>query len=565
MYVSRLRGLLGRAGDGAAIESRPPGYVLRIPPGALDVERMEKLIEAARETRDAGDSERAHRLFTQALDLWRGPSLADVSLLSSGSIEAERLEEERLSATTERADVELALGRHGSVVEELGPLVRRHPFHERLRALLMLALYRSGRQADALEAYQETRSELAAELGLRPGPELRDLAARIIRQEPSLGAPSNGPQAAAAPAPLPEQVPPRRRRGMLFAAIAVAAVAILAALLTGLRETEASPSAGATPAATPHGLRVALAVEGGVGDVDDFPLTSKMAEGVERASRTEDLESATFDAGVDTDRFRSTLEGLTKEDFDLVVAFGSGMDQAIAQVAADARDTHFVLLDSSIEGGPLHGLDNVTGVVFAEHEAAYLAGYLAGLLEREDGPRLNDEKVVSVVGGHRIPPVERFAAGFAAGARSALPGVQVLVDFANTWDDQERCAAIARRQIDAGSDIVFPVAGACSFGALQVANIQGVWGIGVDGDLGYLGPHVLLSVVKRFDRASELVVKWFAQGRLAKGRTVVFDLRNNGVGLTGIAPSVPPSVRARVAEAAASIRAGDLEVPSLLD
>jgi len=189
-YVSRLRTLLGAH----RIERRSPGYVLRVQPGELDVERFEALLERGRAAAAAGDPETADGRLREALGLWRGPALSDLASEAALGLEAERLEERRLLALEGRIDAELALGGGPELLGELERLVDEHPFQERLLGQLMLSLYRAGRPAEALAAYQAFRQRLAGELGLEPSVELRTLERRILGQDGTLG------PAAAAPA-----------------------------------------------------------------------------------------------------------------------------------------------------------------------------------------------------------------------------------------------------------------------------------------------------------------------------------------------------------------------------
>jgi DNA-binding SARP family transcriptional activator len=176
-YVSRLRKAIGSD----LIVSQAPGYLLRVDPERFDLARFERLVAEAR--RAAEPRERAEKLRT-ALSLWRGPALEDLAFESFAQTEIARLEEARLEALEERLDADLALGRAGDLIIELERLVARYPLRERFRVQLMLALYRAGRQADALVAYQDARRMLLDELGLEPSEELRNLEQAILRQDP---------------------------------------------------------------------------------------------------------------------------------------------------------------------------------------------------------------------------------------------------------------------------------------------------------------------------------------------------------------------------------------------
>ena len=173
--VSQLRKALGPD----TLVTKPPGYAIVVEPGQLDLARFERLVRASR---DALPAERS-RLLREALALWSGPALADSELESFAQDEARRLEELRLAATEELLDSELELERHREVLPELEALLRANPLRERLRAQLMLALYRSGRQADALTAYHEGRRLLVDDLGIEPSRSLQQLYAQILRQE----------------------------------------------------------------------------------------------------------------------------------------------------------------------------------------------------------------------------------------------------------------------------------------------------------------------------------------------------------------------------------------------
>jgi DNA-binding SARP family transcriptional activator len=187
--VSRLRRALAPAG--APVETLASGYRLAVADDAIDAGRFEQLLERARAAR-AAEPEAARRLLDDAPALWRGPALADAAFEGFAQGEIARLEELRLVALEERLDARLASGEAALVVGELEQLAAEHPLRERLVGLLMLALYRSGRQADALEAYTRARRRLDEELGLDPSAELQQLQAAILRQDASLTAPGAG-------------------------------------------------------------------------------------------------------------------------------------------------------------------------------------------------------------------------------------------------------------------------------------------------------------------------------------------------------------------------------------
>jgi DNA-binding SARP family transcriptional activator/nucleotide-binding universal stress UspA family protein len=183
VHVSQLRKALP---PGTELLTRAPGYVIQVEPEQLDLKRFERLAGDGERALADGDPSSAAKSLRAALDLWRGPALADLTYEAFAQVPIMRLEELRLAVLEARIEAELALGRHSSLVAELEALVAEHPLRERLLAELMLALYRSGRQADALDAYRAGRHALLGELGLEPTERLRDLEQAILRHDRTL-------------------------------------------------------------------------------------------------------------------------------------------------------------------------------------------------------------------------------------------------------------------------------------------------------------------------------------------------------------------------------------------
>jgi predicted ATPase/DNA-binding SARP family transcriptional activator len=198
-YVHRLRRVLGP--DGWRLQTRPPGYRLKVSAGELDAQQFDELAGQGRRALVRGDPRAAADLLAAALDLWRGPLLADLGEVAALEPERARREASRLTALEDRIEAELALGRHAGLVAELEGLLAEHPFRERLWGQLMLALYRSGRQADALQAFHRARQILDQELGIQPSRWLHHRQEQILLQDAALDAPE----------PLP---PPRPRHNL---------------------------------------------------------------------------------------------------------------------------------------------------------------------------------------------------------------------------------------------------------------------------------------------------------------------------------------------------------------
>jgi basic membrane protein A len=219
------------------------------------------------------------------------------------------------------------------------------------------------------------------------------------------------------------------------------------------------------------------------------------------------------------------LTTLAQQQFDLIISVGFLMGDATNTVATKLPNSNFAIVDFSaaaLKDKP----KNVEGLLFKEQEAGYLAGYLAGLWAKD-----NNAKVVSTVGGQKIPPVDHYIAGFQAGAKEASPGIETLNGYSQDFVDQAKCKEIALDQISRGSKVVFQVAGGCGLGALDAAKEEGVQGIGVDADQGYLGDHILTSALKKVDVAVFNAIKRVQDGTFKGGTDVIHDVKNGGVGL----------------------------------
>jgi basic membrane protein A len=252
------------------------------------------------------------------------------------------------------------------------------------------------------------------------------------------------------------------------------------------------------------------------------------------------------------------LASFARQGYDLVLGVGYTEIAAMGAVAKRFPKTHFAIVD--VANGDLSGKPkNVLGLLFHEEQVGYLAGYLAGL----EAKRLPGKDVVSSVAGEKQPPVDRFIAGYQAGAKRADPRVIAVNGYSQDFNDQSKCKAIALNQIGAGSVAVFAVAGGCGLGALDAARERKVWGIGVDSDQSFLGPHILTSATKKVDRGVYLAIKSVVDGRF-RGGNAVYGLSDGGVGLGKISTRVPKSEVAAVKRIQSQIVAGKIVPPKLL-
>jgi basic membrane protein A len=201
-----------------------------------------------------------------------------------------------------------------------------------------------------------------------------------------------------------------------------------------------------------------------------------------------------------------------------------------------------------------HKPKNVQGLLFKEQEAGYLVGYAAGLWAKSQ-----NATAVGSVGGLKIPPVDRYIAGFQFGAKKADPGIQTLNDYSQDFVAQAKCKEKALNQIAQGSDVEFQVAGQCGLGVLDAAHSKNIFGVGVDADQGYLGNWVMTSALKKVDVAVLSAIKAAKAGSLKGGKNVVFGASVNGVGYGKWSSKVPASIKAAVAAQFKLLKAGKVK------
>jgi basic membrane protein A and related proteins len=247
------------------------------------------------------------------------------------------------------------------------------------------------------------------------------------------------------------------------------------------------------------------------------------------------------------------LSTFARRGYDLTVGVGFTEAIAIDTVANTFPKSKFTIVDVDQTEEP-HMPPNLLGLLFKEQETGYLVGYLAGLEEK----RRPGKDVIGSVGGEKQPPVDRFIAGYRAGARAADPGITLLNGYSQDFADLAKCKQIALNQIEQGAGVVFQVAGGCGLGALDAAKEKHVWGIGVDADQSFLGPHILTSAVKRVDTAVFDVIKLVKEGKF-KGGNITVGLKDNGVAIGKISPKVPKSEVAKVMQVRADIISGKIK------
>ena len=275
-------------------------------------------------------------------------------------------------------------------------------------------------------------------------------------------------------------------------------------------------------------IKAALVTD--IGGLNDRGFNEAANNGRKRAESELGLETRVLISKQNGD-YVPNLTTLVRQQFDLIVSNGFLMGDATGTVAGKFPDTSFAIIDfsaSALKGKP----KNVEGLLFQEQEAGYLVGYLAALYAKD-----NDIDTISTVGGQKIPPVDRYIAGFQAGAKAANPQIETLNGYSQDFVDPAPCFEIALDQISRGSGVVFQVAGNCGLGALDAAEQEEVQGIGVDNDQSFLGDHILTSALKDVEEAVFESMKRAQEGTFKGGTDVIATVKNGGVGVGKIGPA----------------------------
>lgn len=329
--------------------------------------------------------------------------------------------------------------------------------------------------------------------------------------------------------------------------------------------TQAPDGEPGTKAPAPEFKAAMVTDVGGLGDKSFNDLSWA---GLERAKSELDVDTRVLESKQIAD-YESNLTQLAGAGYDPIFAVGFLMTDAVTKIAGTTPDTNFGGIDIFFENPP----SNVVGLNFKEQEAGYLAGVVAGLATREKfDTRLNTRNVIGFVGGMPIPPVQRYEAGFVAGAKAVNPDVRIISLYAGKFDDQAKGKELGLSLISQGADIVFAAAGQTGIGTFSACKeSKKALFIGVDSDQFFTltnpGDTILTSAVKRIDNAVFTVVQQSTEGDFPGGQNLSFGLKEDGV---GIAPyhdfeqDVPQSIKDAVTKAIDDIKAGTITVPEAL-
>jgi basic membrane protein A len=326
---------------------------------------------------------------------------------------------------------------------------------------------------------------------------------------------------------------------MPWAVLALAAIALTAAAGASARGAGKVAPAAKQVAAKP---RLGLVTD--IGGLNDRSFNFLANKGRLDAQRKLKIQTRVLISKSNAD-YVPNLATLARQGYNPVVGVGFLMADAINTVARRFPDTSFAIVDFSrfaLKNKPT----NVTGLIFNEQEAGCLVGTAAALVSKS--------KTISSVGGLKIPPVDKFIAGYQFCAKRAVPGTKTLNGYSQDFVAQDKCKEVALNQINAGSDVVFQVAGQCGLGALDAAKENSGLGIGVDANQGYLGKHILTSAEKKVDVAVFTATDLLGKGQL-KGGDLVFSIKNGGIDY-GKPLRASAAVKAKVNAVKAQIKAG---------
>jgi basic membrane protein A and related proteins len=336
-------------------------------------------------------------------------------------------------------------------------------------------------------------------------------------------------------------------RGRRTAIGAVLALAVVAAMVVS--------SAGASPK-----QEFKMAIFTDIGTLQDRSFNQLANEGRIAVGKQLGIQTRVYQTKKEAERIPNGLAA-GRAGYNLIFGVGFLNYTAINAVAPRFPNQQFAGIDQPYV---LYAKKpkNATGVVFAEHEAGYLVGYLAALqLKSQGGPQ-----IISAVGANNVPAIVKYISGYIQGAKKANPRIRVLANYANdpTFSDQAKCKETALSQIQKGSRAIFQVAGGCGLGALTAAKQAKIWGIGVDADQLYLGSHMLTSALKRVDNAVIDITKLAEQGKLKSRRDYLYSLKNNGVGLGSVNKKVKKSFVAKTNAIGKQIGAGKIKVRAII-
>jgi basic membrane protein A len=332
-----------------------------------------------------------------------------------------------------------------------------------------------------------------------------------------------------------------RKRWLTLAALAVVTV-LMASLFAGLRGSSASAA---------HKAAFSACLVTDIGGLNDKSFNHLAFVGLQLAEK-QGIKGRVIQSKSPAE-YIPNLKACATSGAGITIGVGFLMADAMDAIASAYKSNKFAIVD--VDATSLkHKPKNVLGLLFKEQEAGYLVGYAAGLWVKSKGGT-----TVGSIGGLKIPPVDRYIAGYQFGAKKADPGIKTLNDYSQDFVAQSKCKEKALNQIANGSTVEFQVAGQCGLGVLDAARSKNVFGIGVDADQYYLGAHVMTSALKKVDVAVHSAISAAKGGALKGGTNSIFGAKVNGVGYGKWSPRVPAAIRSAVAAQFKLLKAGKVK------
>jgi basic membrane protein A len=338
----------------------------------------------------------------------------------------------------------------------------------------------------------------------------------------------------------------KSKRWMPWVVLALATLSL--ALVTGASAGKSKPAAAHAKGAT---IKVGLVTD--IGGLNDRGFNHLAYLGLQSAQAKLGVQGQVAESKSAAD-YIPNLSSFGQQGYTLVIAVGFLMSDAVNAVAQKFPNTKFAIIDydaTTLKDKPA----NAGGILFKEQESGYLAGYLAGLEITAQHKKL----VAGSVGGIKIPPVDRYIAGYIAGLHKANPKIKELNGYSQDFVDQAKCKEVALSQIAQGASVIFQVAGGCGLGALDAAKQKGAWGIGVDSDQSFLGSQILTSAQKKVDTGVYLTIQSVVKGTFSGGNNVTYGVAQGGAGLGKISAKVPKGIVKKVLALQKQVKAGKVK------
>ncbi len=343
----------------------------------------------------------------------------------------------------------------------------------------------------------------------------------------------------------------------------IAIVALAAAALAAAGGLIASGSGSAAPKGKQAVITAALISD--IGRFNDRSFNQSQLEGLKRAKAQLGVKILPLQSNSVSD-YIPNLTTAVRRKADLIISAGFLLASATATIAKKFPDGHFAITDYPVEAPPFADkkgkplFTNVQGLTYAANESGCLVGYLAAEVVKKQGGK----QVIGAVGGIKIPPVDIWIAGYRYCAKLFNPSIKVLIGYSQDFVAADKCKTVAENQVAQGAQVLFQVAGGCGLGTLKAADEAGIWGIGVDKDQYNDAKRVLTSGVKRVDVGVFQAVKQVKDGNFQGGSDLLFNLKNGGMSVGKINPSVPKALIAKMNALKAKVIAGTVKVPTAL-